>query len=136
MTYADISIVPVASERKAVYLEFSERMAEVYRDHGASSVVTYWQSSGSVDQADFHADGTPYGPDELRGIAELAGANPSESVSVTVTTWPSREARDRGTAAATKDPRVLETMDEEPVFDGSRVVGESFDLAMDVHVDE
>ncbi|WP_447647236.1 DUF1428 domain-containing protein [Microbacterium forte] len=132
MVIADITIVPVSTERKAAYLDFSKRMAEVYRDHGAISVVDYWQSSDTADQADFHADGTSYKSGELKSIADLAGAGAEESVVVTVTTWPSREARDRGTAAVTSDPRVLETLDEDPVFDGGRVIGDSFEVAMSV----
>jgi uncharacterized protein YbaA (DUF1428 family) len=136
MVIADITVVPVPTERKAAYLDFSKRMAKVYRDHGAISVVDYWQSSESADPADFHADGASYEPGELKSIADLAGTNAGESVVVTVMTWPSREVRDRGTAAATSDPRVLETLDEEPVFDGRRVIGDSFEIAMSVPDDE
>ncbi|MCI1019652.1 DUF1428 family protein [Microbacterium sp. C5A9] len=136
MTFADITVVPVATERKAAYLDFSTRMAQVYRDHGAISVVDYWQSSESADPSDFHADGTSYESGELKGIADLVGASAAESVVITVTTWPSREARDRGTAAVTRDPRVTETLDEEPVFDGGRVLGDSFEIAMSVQQDE
>nr|WP_201468461.1 DUF1428 family protein [Microbacterium hydrocarbonoxydans] len=136
MTFADITAVPVATERKAAYLDFSKRMADVYRDHGAISVVDYWQSGGPADPADFHADGASYEPGELKSIAGLVGASTQESVVVTVTTWPSREVRDRGTAAVTQDPRVTETLDEEPVFDGGRVVGDSFEIAMSIQRDE
>lgn len=111
-------------------------MAAVYRDHGAISVVDYWQSSVSVDQGDFHADGTSYEAGELRSMKDLVGADTSESVVVTVTTWPSRETRERGTAAATRDPRVLETMHEEPLFDGRRVVGGSFEATMNLPPEE
>ncbi|MFD6416219.1 hypothetical protein [Streptomyces sp. NPDC060194] len=45
-----------------------------------------------------------------------------EAVVVTVTERPWQEARDRGTAAATRDPRVGATVDEEPVFDGRRLI--------------
>lgn len=132
MVMADITVVPVPTKRKAAYLDFSKRMAKVYRDHGAISVVDYWQSSESADPGEFHADGASYESVELKSIADLAGTNAEESVVVTVTTWPSREARDRGTAAATSDPRVLETLDEDPVFDGGRVIGDSFEIAMSV----
>lgn len=136
MVFADITVVPVPTERRAAYLDFSKRMAEVYRDHGAISVVDYWQSSDSADQGDFHADGASYETGELKSIADLAGAGAEESVVVTVTTWPSHEARDRGTAAVTSDPRVLETLDEDPVFDGGRVIGDSFEIAMSVPLEE
>lgn len=136
MTFADITVVPVATERKAAYLDFSERMAQVYRDHGAISVVDYWQSSASADPSDFHAEGTSYESGELKSIADLVGAGGGESIVVTVTTWPSREVRDRGTAAVTRDPRVLATLDEVPVFDGGRVIGDSFAIAMSVQQSE
>lgn len=132
MTFADITVVPVATERRAAYLDFSKRMAQVYRDHGAISVVDYWQSSEAADPSDFHADGASYESGELKSIAGLVGASAEESVVVTVTTWPSREVRDRGTAGVTRDPRVTETLDEDPVFDGGRVIGDSFEIAMSV----
>lgn len=137
MAIADITIVPVPTEGKAAYLDFSKRMAEVYRDHGAISVVDYWQSSGPVDQTDFHAEGASYEEGQLRSIADLLGARAGgESVVVTVTTWPSREDRDRGAAAATRDPRVLATLDEDPVFDGAGVIADSFEIAMSVRGDD
>ena len=49
---------------------------------------------------------------------------------VTVMTWPSREARDRGVRAASQDPRVVDTIHEEPVFDGGRVSGDAFELML------
>lgn len=132
MTFADITVAPVATERKSAYLGFSKRMAQVYRDQGAIRVVDYWQSSGSVDQSDFHAEGTAYESGELKSIAELVGAGGGESIVVTVTTWPAREVRDRGTAAVTRDPRVTATLDEDPVFDGGRVIADRFEIAMNV----
>ncbi|MFI7285681.1 DUF1428 domain-containing protein [Streptomyces anulatus] len=130
MTFADITIVPVPSDRKDLYLAFSRRMAAIYREHGATRIVDYWQASNSVSQDDFHADGVSYGPGELQGLASVAGASDLESVVVTITEWPSKDVRDRGTAAATRDPRVLATLDEDPVFDGRRLVADSFEITM------
>ncbi|MGQ2914864.1 DUF1428 family protein [Microbacterium aurantiacum] len=132
MTIAEITVVPVPADRRVAYVDFSKRMAAVYRDHGALRVTDYWQSSASPDQADFHAEGTSYETGELRSFADLVGASASESVVVSVTVWPSREARDRGAAAASRDPRVLATMDEDAVFDGARVTGDVFDIALTV----
>lgn len=136
MTFADITIVPVAEDRKSEHLAFSRRMAEVYRDHGATRIVDYWQASTSAHPDDFHAEGTSYDSDVLQGIAGIAGASPAESVVVTVIEWPSREARDRGNTAAITDPRITATLDETPIFDGSRVAGESFEITMDLRQDE
>ena len=129
-TVADITLVPVTTDRKDEYLEFSHRMAEVYYEHGATRVVEYWQVHESTRQQDFHADGVQYEEGELPDFAVAAGASESESIVVTVTEWPSLSARDRGIAAATKDPRVLATLDEEPVFDGGRLLAGSFQITM------
>ena len=130
MTFADITIVPVSSDRKDAYLAFAQRMASVYREHGATKIVEYWQASDPVNQDEFHADGVIYDSDELQAFATLVGAAPSESVVVSITEWPSKDARDRGTAAATKDPRVFAALDEDPIFDGSRLIAASFETAM------
>lgn len=132
MTVADITIVPVRTNRKAVYLAFSRRMAAVYREHGATRVIDFWQAEDPVSQQDFHADGTVYGEGELRDLASVVGASDSESVVVTITEWPSRETRDRGTLAATSDPRVLATLEEEPVFDGNRLIATTLEVTMDL----
>lgn len=132
MTFVDITAVPVSADHKTAYIQFSRRMAEVYRDHGATRVTDYWQASVPTDQDDFHADGLAYDQGELRDFTAVMGASASEAIVVTVTEWPSREARDTGTAAATSDPRVLATVDEDPVFDGSRVVANSFETTMDL----
>lgn len=41
---------------------------------------------------------------------------------VTVMTWTSREVPDRGMVAVPEYPSAIETMDQDPVFDGSRVI--------------
>ena len=135
MTFADITIVPVADARRAAYLTFSRRMAEVYREHGATRIVDFWQADGPVSPADFHAEGLAYADGQLLDLARIAGASASESVVVTITEWPSREARDRGAAAATSDPRVLATLDEEPIFDGGRLIASSFQVVMDLRAE-
>jgi uncharacterized protein YbaA (DUF1428 family) len=132
MTFVDITAAPVSADHKRAYIHFSRRMAEVYRDHGATRVTGYWQVSVPTDQNDLHADGLTYDEGDLRDFPAVLGATTSEAIIVTVTEWPSREARDSGTAAATSDPRVLATVDEDPVFDGRRVVANCFETTMDL----
>lgn len=127
MTFVDITVVPVARDKKSEYVEFSKRMADVYRDHGATKITDYWQSETPSDQSEFHADGLDYAAGELHGLAQTVGASEGEAVVVTITEWPSQEARDRGTVAATEDPRVTATLNEPPVFDGSRLVADTFE---------
>lgn len=136
MTFADITIVPVPSDHKDTYLTFSKRMSDVYRDHGATRVTDYWQVGPAANQSDYHADGAPYEQGQFSVLANVAGASDSESVVVTIMEWPSQEARDKGVAAATKDPRVLATLHEDPVFDGRRVIGESFEVTMSLSAND
>lgn len=130
MTIADITLFPVPSGRKSAYVAFSKRMAEVYRDHGAVSVVDYWQSDRPSDPTEFHAADVSYEAGQLRSIAGLSGALATESVVVSVMIWPSREVRDRGVLAATQDPRVLATLDEDAIFEGARVAGDTFEIVL------
>lgn len=132
MPFVDITAVPVPVDGKGSYVEFSRRMAEVYLDHGATRVTDYWQASGRQDSDDFHADGAGHGQQGLPDFSDVTKASEFEAVVITVTQWPSRQARDSGTVAATKDPRVLATLDEDPVFDGSRLVANSFEVIMDL----
>lgn len=132
MVFVDITAIPVASDGRAAYTDFSRRMAEVYLDHGAIRVTDHWQAPDPVDQGDFHADGATYEPGELRDFPAVMGSSASEAIVVSITEWPSRAARDAGVTAATSDARVTATLDETPVFDGSRVVASSFETTMDV----
>ncbi len=136
MTFADITMVPVPRDRQEAYRAFSARMAAVYRDHGATRIVEYWQAGERARPEDFHAEGAVYAEGELRGLADAAGARDAESVVVSVIEWPSREARDRGIAAAAQDRRVLDTLEEEPLFDGARLLGETFEVVLRAPADD
>jgi hypothetical protein len=41
MTFNDITIVPVRTDQKAAYLEFSARIAAIYRDYGWSAPLEW-----------------------------------------------------------------------------------------------
>ena len=134
MSFIDITIVPVPTGSKADYLAFSRRMAEVYRDHGALRVTDCWQVEEASGDADFHAADAMagYAPRSLPDFRKLAGAADGQTVVVSFTEWPSREVRDRGVKAVAVDPRVQATLDEEPVFDGAKVVAGGFSVELDV----
>lgn len=134
MTFNDITIVPVRTDKKVEYLEFSARIANIYKEYGALRVVDCWQSEEASDDADFHAadamDG--YSPGELPNLRNLAGAGDGETVVVSITEWPSREVRDHAVKAVVVDPRIQATMEEEPVFDGRRLIAAGFNVELDV----
>jgi uncharacterized protein YbaA (DUF1428 family) len=134
MTFNDITIVPVRTDRKVAYLEFSARIAKIYREYGALRVVDCWQSDHASEDADFHAADAmkDYSSGELPNMRKLAGARHGETVVVSITVWPSQEVRDRAVKAIMVDPRIQATMDEEPVFDGRRVIAAGFDVEFDL----
>lgn len=134
MTFSDITIVPVRTDRKAAYLGFSARIAAIYREYGALRIVDCWQSREGSDAADFHAADAmeSYAPNDLPDIRRLAGARDGEEVVVSITEWPSREVRDRAVKAVVADPRIQATVNEEPLFDGRRLIAAGFDVELDV----
>ena len=131
--FNDITIVPVRTDRKAAYLEFSARIAEIYREYGAVRVIDCWQSENS-DDADFHASDAMdnYAAGELPNMRRLAGADDGETVVISITEWPSKEVRNCAVKAVVVDPRIQATMDEEPVFDGRRLIAAGFDVEYDL----
>jgi uncharacterized protein YbaA (DUF1428 family) len=134
MTFNDITIVPVRTDQRAAYLEFSARIASIYREYGALRVVDCWQEEDASNDEAFHAADAMehYPPGELPNMRKLAGADDGETVVVSITEWPSREVRDRAVKAVVVDPRIQATMDEEPVFDGRRLVAGGFEVAFDL----
>lgn len=134
MTFNDITIVPVRTDRKAAYLAFSARMAEIYREYGALRVVDCWQSMDGSRDEDFHAADAmkDYAAGELPDLRQLADAAADETVVVSITEWPSKDVRDRAVKAVVVDPRIEATMAEEPVFDGRRLIAAGFDVELDL----
>ena len=135
MTFNDITVVPVRTDRKVAYLEFAARVAEIYREYGALRVVDCWQSDDASDDADFHAADAmkDYSSGDLPNMKKFAGARHGETVVVSITEWPSREVRDRAVKDIMVDPRIQATMNEEPVFDGQTVIAAGFDVELDLH---
>lgn len=134
MPFCDITIVPVPTHNKTAYLRFSERMANIYREFGASRVTDFWQDDQASADADFHAKDAmaTYGMGTLPSFRKLAGAVDGETVVVSITEWPTRDARDQGVKAAISDPRIQATIDEEPVFDGGKLIAGGFTVELDI----
>ncbi|UYO01019.1 MAG: DUF1428 domain-containing protein [Devosia sp.] len=133
--FNDITIVPVRTDRKAAYLAFSARIAEIYREYGATRITDCWQCLEASNEADFHAADAmdTYAPGDLPDMRRLAGAAPDETVVISITEWPSQAVRDRAIKAVLVDPRIQATMNEDPVFDGKRLIAAGFDVEYDLH---
>lgn len=130
MTLTDVTIVPVRTDKKSVYLEFSARIGEVYREYGALRIVDCWHTENASDDGNFHAADAMenYATGGLPNMRELACAREDETVVVSFTEWPSREVRDRAVKAIAVDPRIQATTHEEPVFDGKRLIAGGFEV--------
>lgn len=101
------------------------------REYGALRVVDCSQS----DDADFHAADAmkDYSAGGLPNMKKVAGALHGETVVVSIIEWPCGEVRDRAVKAVMVDPRIQATTDEEPVFEGQKVIAAGFDVELDLH---
>lgn len=107
MHYVDGYVVPVLDSNKEAYLAVAKSAAVIFKDHGALSVVECW------------GDDVPEG--KLTSFSMAVQRKPDETVVFSWITWPSKEVRDTGMAAAMKDPRMNHDPTQMP-FDGKRMI--------------
>jgi uncharacterized protein YbaA (DUF1428 family) len=107
MQYVDGYVIAVPDANKESYRSLAEAAAIIFKDHGALSVVECW------------GDDVPEG--KLTSFSMAVQRKPEESVVFSWITWPSREVRDTGMAAAMQDPRMQRFENQLP-FDGKRMI--------------
>lgn len=103
--YVDGCLAAVREDGRDAYLAHAERLADLFREHGATAVVECWE------------DDVPDGKrtDFRRAVAIEAG----ERVTFSWIGWPDKAARDAGWAKLMADERMA----AEPMpFDGKRMV--------------
>lgn len=108
MNYVDGYVLAVPEANKQRYREFAERVAVIFRDHGALSVVECW------------GDEVPEG--KVTSFSMAVERKPDEAVVFSWVTWPSKEVRDAGMASAMKDPRMNSDDLAVMPFDGKRMI--------------
>ena len=108
MAYVDGYVIAVPRTKKSEYIRLAEVAAEVFRDHGAVSVVENW------------ADDVPDG--KLTSFPMAVKCEEGEDVVFSWITWPSREARDTGNKSAMEDPRLQGWDPNNMPFDGKRMI--------------
>lgn len=117
MNYVDGFIIPVPEGKKEDYRRMAAMAAPIFIEHGATEVVENW------------------GDDLLKGHTTdfymAVKAQEGETVVFSWITWPSKEARDAGNAAAMADERFNDMMGNE-VFDGKRMVFSGFQTIVNV----
>jgi len=105
--YVDGYVIAVPEANKQRYRALAELAAGIFKDHGALSVVECW------------GDDVPEG--QLTSFTMAVQRRPDEAVVFSWITWPSKEVRDTGMAAAMQDPRMKFDADGMP-FDGKRMI--------------
>ena len=107
MDYVDGYVIAVPQANKDSYRTLAETAAVIFKDHGALSVVECW------------GDDVPEG--KVTSFSMAVQRKPDEAVVFSWITWPSKEIRDTGMAAAMKDPRMTYDPNQMP-FDGKRMI--------------
>lgn len=107
MEYVDGYVIAVPEANKESYRALAEMAAIIFKDHGALSVVECW------------GDDVPEG--KLTSFSLAVQRKPDEAVVFSWITWPSKEVRDTGMAAAMQDPRMKCDPNQMP-FDGKRMI--------------
>lgn len=107
MSYVDGFVCAVPVENKEAYRKHAAEAAEVFKEHGALSVMEAW------------ADDVPEG--EVTPFSMAVKRKDGEAVVFSWVTWPSREVRDAGWEKVMKDERLPQDMAAMP-FDGKRLI--------------
>ncbi len=111
MAYVDGFIVPVPRDKKEAYREMAERVAPLFREHGATGLVECW------------GDDLPRGKVTDFFMAVKAGED--ENVVFSWIQWPSKAARDAGWEKIMADERMKPQGDMP--FDGQRMFWGGFE---------
>ncbi|MBY6204515.1 DUF1428 domain-containing protein [Halomonas denitrificans] len=117
MAYIDGYVIPVPTAKKAEYLELAELSAEVFREHGALSVVENW------------GDDIPDGKHTSFPMA--VQCKDDETVVFSWVVWPSKAARDKGLKSSMDDPRFADMGPEAMPFDGKRMIFGGFETLIE-----
>lgn len=115
MQYVDIFVAAVPATNKEAYIRHAERMAAVFKDHGAIEVVDVW------------GDDVPEG--ETNSFHTAVLRQDGEIVASGWVTWPDKATRDAGMARMMEDARMQE---EDMPFDGKRLIFGGFQKIIDL----
>lgn len=116
--YIDGTVMPVPADKRDAYTAASEKMADLFKEHGAISVVDAWGDNlpeGKVN--DFH-------------MAVLR--KPDEAVVFSWINWKDKAARDAGWEKIMADPRMQEFGPHTVGADMGRMIYGSFVPLVDV----
>ncbi|WP_349741116.1 DUF1428 domain-containing protein [Roseateles cavernae] len=117
MSYVDGFVLAVPTAKREAYRELATTAAQVFKDHGALSVVECW------------GDDVPEG--KLTSFTMAVQRKEDESVVFSWIVWPSRGMRDEGMKNAMADPRMTAIGPANMPFDGQRMIFGGFEVIVD-----
>ena len=113
MSYVDGFVAAVPTAAKETYRAYCQRIAAVFRDHGALAVVDTW------------GDDVPAGQLTSFPLAVKCGAD--ETVAFGWVTWASKASRDAAWQTVMADERMQAEGQGMP-FDGKRMIYGGFEM--------
>jgi uncharacterized protein YbaA (DUF1428 family) len=117
MTYVDGFVAAVPTANRETYRAHAEKMAKVFKEHGAQKVVECW------------GDDVPDG--QVTSFPMAVKRKDDETVVFSWVTWPSRKVRDEGMKKAMDDPRMQQGANPMP-FDGKRMIYGGFETIVEI----
>ena len=116
MAYVSAFMAPVRNNRKHEYLDVATRMAEIFKEYGATKIVETW------------GDEVPEGKITSMPLAVKAEAD--ETVVFSWVWWPDKQTQKTGFDNALRDPRMQIDPASMP-FDMKRMIFGGFDVILD-----
>ncbi|MDX5593275.1 DUF1428 domain-containing protein [Pseudovibrio sp. SPO723] len=113
MAYVDVFVAAVPTANKAAYQEKCVEIQRVFKMCGATEVLDAWGAD------------VPEG--EVTSFLKAVACKPDETVAVGWVVWPSKEAREEGSAKVWQDP-VFSDPDMDMPFDGKRMIFGGFSV--------
>ncbi len=137
VNYIDGYLTPVPRAKTDAYSSLATRAASVLKEFGATRIVECWsdETSGTSVES-YHAIEARSALAEnaarsTAGFRSAVRAAADEAVVFSWVEWPDKMTRDAGMAKAMRDPRMQFT-DDEPVFEGSRLIASGFVPILDL----
>lgn len=116
MTYVDGFVLAVPTANREAYRALAEKMAPVFKEHGALTMVECW------------GDDVPDG--KVTSFPMAVKRKDDETVVFSWITWPSRSVRDEGMKKVMADPRI-NPGDTPMPFDGQRMIFGGFETIVE-----
>ncbi len=112
MNYIDAYVAAVPTANKEAYRTMAEKMAVLFKKHGALNTVENW------------GDDVPEG--KVTSFTMAVKREESESVVFSWITWPSKTVRDQAWKLCMEDP-IMNDESMKNIFDGKRMIFGGFE---------